>query len=83
MTRRGLLLALGAVAVAPLAVTAATKITLRGKLFGSSDGTEFFTDPDGESEGVTLRADSGVYLADYLRGMVGSHVIITIETAPP
>ena len=79
--RRGFLLALLAVAL-PITGRASSKITLRGKLLGSADGTEFFTDPEGESESVTLRADAGVYLADYLRGCVGRTVIITVEPEP-
>ncbi len=77
--RRGFVLAVLAVALSPRTGAASTKITMRGKLLGSADGNEFFTDPEGESESVTLRADSGIYLADYLRGCVGKTVVITVE----
>ena len=81
MTRRSFLALLGVVAT-PISATAATKITLTGRLFRfhpDSDQTDFALDPTGDTEGIELRPNSVGYLSDYLAGCEGRIVNVTIE----
>lgn len=61
---------------------AGSKMTLRGKLYATeqeADNGLFFLDPDGESESISVVANAGGIVADYLHGSVGRTVVITIE----
>lgn len=81
MTRRGFL-ALFGVLTTPLSASAATKITLKGRLFRfhpDSDGIDYALDPTGDSEGMELRPNDGGYVADYLKGCEGRIVSVTIQ----
>lgn len=61
---------------------AGSKLTLKGKLYASESEAEnglFFIDPEGDSESISFMVNAGSYLSDYLKGTVGSNVVITIE----
>ena len=82
MTRRAFLTLLG---LAPLSVavtpaTAATKITLTGRLYSYHPGSDT---PDyaltDDTEWIELRPNDGGYVADYLKGCEGRIVHVTIE----
>lgn len=81
---RAVALALAVLLVAAL-LDAATRVTLKGKLFASEEQADnglFTLDPEGDSEGITIQT-SGGYLGDYLRGSIGRTVVIIIEPQAP
>lgn len=80
LSRRGMLLAVAALTVARPA--RAGTIQLRGKLYpqeeDASSGT-FFTDPDGDSEGLVITANKDGFVHEWLKGNRYGEATITIE----
>ena len=57
-------------------------IQLRGTLVAASDdkgNMSYFTDPDEDSESVTLQPEAQGFVEQWLKGSVGRHTVITIE----
>jgi hypothetical protein len=62
--------------------SAAGTIALKGQLFATEEGAAtgtFFTDPEGDSESLTLVANQDGFVHQWLKGSIGGDAMITID----